>query len=136
MNYVKIQGLVVNADFNVSSTSYDGRTCLLTVRLNEDKQKTIDVACDEDTLHKTNPVGRTMVFEGYIPTVPVDGDCRMIATSALVVPSFVQKDGTVICSFCKKLSTRVRGVLLGPDNRVAICNECTDLCSNIFKEQP
>ena len=36
------------------------------------------------------------------------------------------------CSFCGKLETEVKAIIVGPD--VYICNECVELCIDILKE--
>ena len=38
------------------------------------------------------------------------------------------------CSFCDKTNDRVRRMVAGPRG-VYICNECVDLCTNIFREE-
>ena len=38
------------------------------------------------------------------------------------------------CSFCGKSQQEVRGMVAGPMN-VFICNECNDLCTEIFSDQ-
>jgi ATP-dependent protease Clp ATPase subunit len=40
------------------------------------------------------------------------------------------------CSFCGKPKDSVRGlVAAGSKPEIAICNECVDLCAEIFSEQ-
>lgn len=38
-----------------------------------------------------------------------------------------------ICSFCGKGQSKVKKMILGPEN-VIICNECVDLCNEIIHE--
>jgi ATP-dependent Clp protease ATP-binding subunit ClpX len=42
--------------------------------------------------------------------------------------------GEVHCSFCGKSREQVRGIVAGPTPDIAICNECVDLCVQIFAE--
>ena len=43
------------------------------------------------------------------------------------------RDKSVCCSFCGKPQDMVRKLIAGPNN-VFICNECTELCSEIVAE--
>jgi ATP-dependent Clp protease ATP-binding subunit ClpX len=42
-------------------------------------------------------------------------------------------DETVDCSFCGKSQKQVRKMIAGP--KVAICDECVDLCVEIMEEE-
>jgi hypothetical protein len=47
------------------------------------------------------------------------------------------RPGTVAdlcCSFCGKRRDQVRDMVAGPTWHVAICNECVELCTEIFAE--
>jgi len=39
------------------------------------------------------------------------------------------------CSFCGKRRDQVRDMVVGATWRVAICDECVELCTEIFAEQ-
>lgn len=39
------------------------------------------------------------------------------------------------CSFCGKRYSQVERLIAGPTPRVAICNECVELCAEILAEE-
>lgn len=44
--------------------------------------------------------------------------------------------GPVHCSFCGKSSEEQRKIILAPDTRKSICEECIYLCNKIMSEHP
>lgn len=44
-----------------------------------------------------------------------------------------EKDPIIVCSFCGKNKEEVVKIITGPDG-VAICNECVELCNEMFEK--
>lgn len=60
----------------------------------------------------------------------------MLSGGTISLPDKIEGDRwlTPYCSFCGKSQQEVGGLVAGPKN-VFICNECTDLCAEMFADR-
>lgn len=62
-----------------------------------------------------------------------NGCSRVLKGNAFVS----RRNGLDICDFCGKSRDQVDNLMLGgPDRGVAICNECVEICIEVFNSPP